>query len=89
MPGTGILDKLINQIADLMTGIGLNGSRLRWKWNNFKKRREEAAADARVRFRAVTAKHKMCPSCRSLVPTGSLNCPECGESRPDVSIESA
>jgi len=72
------LDKLVNSLGDLMNRVGLNGTRLRWRWQNYRASSAESAAERDVHFRTVTAKHKMCPSCRSLIPSGSVSCPECG-----------
>lgn len=71
------LDRLVNAFGDFLIRLGFNGTRLKWKWHNWRSARAEAALADSMRFRAVTAKHKMCPQCRSLVPARSLSCPEC------------
>jgi rhomboid protease GluP len=73
-----MLDRMVEALADLLKGIGMNGTRLRGRWQNFRAARREAAARHEVNLRAVTGRHKMCPACRSLIPTGVAACPDCG-----------
>ncbi|MFQ5718039.1 MAG: rhomboid family intramembrane serine protease [Acidobacteriota bacterium] len=72
-----VLDRIVDAIAGLMTSLGLNGTRFRWRWQNRQRARAAAKADRSIRFRAVTGQHKMCPSCRSLIPRKVSVCPEC------------
>ncbi len=72
------LDPLVELLARVMDSLGLNGTRLRWRWNRRKARLAESGAQASVAWRSARAKHKMCPSCRALVPRTSGTCPECG-----------
>jgi rhomboid protease GluP len=74
------LDRLVETVTGLLDRIGLNGTRLRWKWRVYRSARAEEAAQREIRFRAVKAEHKMCPHCRSLIPSGQVTCGECGES---------
>ena len=80
-----VLDRLVDSIGDLMNSAGLNGTRLKWRWQNRRRLRGERWAESEMRFRMVTARHKMCPSCRSLVPSGASSCSECGASIAHVS----
>ena len=61
-----------------MDAIGLNGTRLRWKWNRKRMQISEAGARAKVTMRSAKGKHKMCPGCRALVPRSTRTCPDCG-----------
>ena len=65
-------------IAHVMDAIGLNGTRMRWRWNQ--RRRDLGEAGFRVEnlFRSARGRHKMCPSCRALVPRYVWRCSECG-----------
>ncbi len=76
--GKSLLDRAVGLAAQLLDAVGLNGSRLRWKWNRRKLRLSETGAQASVFMRSATAKHKMCPSCRALVARSAASCPECG-----------
>lgn len=75
---SGLLDELVELAARGLDALGLNGARLRWKWN----RRHELIAERRARaetfVRSARGKHKMCRSCRALVPKNTRRCPECG-----------
>jgi len=73
------LDRVVEGVADLLNRLGFNGTRLQWRWRNYRSARAEEAAQRQVEFRSVKARHKMCPHCRSLIPGGNLACPECGE----------
>jgi rhomboid protease GluP len=73
-------DRFVEAVADLLTRLGLNGTRLKWRWRNWRTSRTEAAAQRDNRLRSVTGKFKMCSDCRSLVPGGDSACPECGAS---------
>lgn len=73
------LDPLVELLARAMDALGMNGTRLRWRWNRRKSQGAESSAQAHVAWRAVKAKHKMCPSCRALVPRTAAKCPDCGE----------
>lgn len=74
----GFLDRAVEAIASWMDSVGLNGTRLRWKW--YRRRRDVGESMLRAEFevRGATGRHKMCPSCRALVPRGDWTCPECG-----------
>ena len=74
----GILDTLVDWVARAMDAAGLNGTRLRWKWNRRRQAMREGGVRASVAFRAARGKHKMCPSCRALVIRTAGRCPECG-----------
>jgi rhomboid protease GluP len=78
-PQPGILDRLVDLIAGVMDMIGLNGTRFRWRWHNRKAQIGEAGLKTEIAWRSAKTKHKMCPSCRALVPRGVKSCPECGQ----------
>ena len=80
-----ILDRLVDLLARAMDALGLNGRRLRWKWNQKRGALSEAGARSEVLWRSTKTKHKMCPACRALVPRGARNCPECGAELKTVS----
>ena len=65
-------------MARLMDAVGLNGTRLRWKWNQRRLKLAEGGARAEVLWRSTRGKHKMCPSCRALVARGARRCDDCG-----------
>ena len=73
-------DRFVEALAEFFNRRGLNGTRLLWRWRNWRTARAEAAAQRSNRMRSVTGKFKMCPECRSLVPGGESACPECGAS---------
>ena len=74
-----LLDRLVDALGHWMDAVGLNGTRLRWRWRNRQRAGSAASLARSISFRAVTGRHKMCPACRSLVATGATTCPECGE----------
>jgi rhomboid protease GluP len=78
--GGGLLDELVELLARAMDAVGLNGRRLRWKWNQRKKQMAEQKEEASVMLRSARGSHKMCPSCRALVPRSAKACSECGAS---------
>lgn len=67
-----------------MSALGLNGTRLLWRWRQFKLRRGESGVRGEIMWRSARAQHKMCRSCRALVPRSAGKCPECGASLADV-----
>lgn len=73
------MDRIVNLLAQALDALGFNGTRLRWKWNQRRRQIEEDGLRAAMTWRASRGRHKMCPSCRALVPRGAGNCPECGE----------
>lgn len=78
------LDRFVERVATLCNQFGLNGTRLLWRWRNWRTSQAEARARRSNRLRAATGKFKMCPSCRSLVPAGQGACPSCGVSLASV-----
>jgi rhomboid protease GluP len=81
----GPLDRAVEFLAGLLNSLGLNGTRLQWKWNRRKRAMAEAGARRQVQWRAAKGKHKMCPSCRALVPREARSCPDCGATMTGVS----
>ena len=76
----GLLERLVEKGIEILGTLGLNTTRMRWRWNTYRTRMAERRREAENRLRGVTGRHRMCPSCRALVPTGSRTCSECGES---------
>lgn len=61
-----------------MDAVGLNGRRLLWKWDQRRRHLGEAGMRTEMFWRSAQGKHKMCPSCRALVPRSASSCSECG-----------
>jgi len=75
----GILDRLVAFAADTLDAMGLNGRRLRWRWEQRRHNRDESQLRREMHFRAAKGRHKMCPACRELVDRNAAECPECNE----------
>jgi len=71
----GLLDRAVALLARVLDLLGLNGARLRWRWDQ---RRRDAAERTELLLRSARGKHKMCPACRALVPRRAATCSECG-----------
>jgi rhomboid protease GluP len=74
------LDRTVEALAKLLDSLGMNGTRLRWRWNQRRRLLGEQGMRAELMWRSAKAPHKMCPSCRALVPRSAQRCTECGES---------
>lgn len=74
----GLLDSAIEMIARALDGVGLNGTRVRWKWSQRRRDLGEAGFRTGNLFRSARGRYKMCPSCRALVPRSAWRCSECG-----------
>jgi len=74
----GVLDSLVRALAGLLNAVGLNGKRLLWRWDQRRQRMAETGYRTSILWRGAKSKHKMCRSCRALVPRDSRVCPECG-----------
>ena len=81
----GWLDQAVRLLAQSMNAVGLNGTRLLWKWNRRRTKLAETGVKTENLLRSARAKHKMCPACRALVARGSSSCSECGASLRAVS----
>jgi len=81
----GFLDSLVHAAARLLNAVGLNGNRLLWRWRQRRQNAAEAGYRRSILWRGAKAKHKMCNSCRALVPRDERLCPECGASLQSVS----
>jgi rhomboid protease GluP len=79
-PQPGLLDRLVDALGAAMNAIGLNGDRLRWRWQLRKRNLAEQRAQADNVMRGTQGTHKMCPECRELVPKSATRCPDCGAS---------
>jgi len=79
-PELSWLDQVIERLAGLMNAVGLNGTRLLWRWRKRRRDLGETGMRTEIMVRSAKGKHKMCPSCRALVPRGASKCPECEES---------
>jgi membrane associated rhomboid family serine protease len=77
-PRPGLMDQLVELLARLMDAVGLNGRRLRWRWNQRRERLGETGVRTEMLLRSAKGRHKMCPGCRALVPRSAATCPECG-----------
>ena len=80
-----LLDSIVDWIAGLLDGLGLNGKRLRWKWRQRRFNLSEQSLKTEIAWRSARAQHKMCPECRSLVGKGARKCPDCGAALSKVS----
>ena len=74
----GLLDRAVELLAKAFDAVGLNGTRLRWRWNQRRRDIGEAGMRAEMFARSTRGAHKMCPSCRALVPRSARTCSECG-----------
>ena len=72
----GLIDAVVEAWAKLVDALGGNGARVRWRW----RQRRSAAAPREDGGAAAGARHRMCPSCRALVPRSARTCTECGTS---------
>ncbi len=79
-PKLGLADQLVEFVANTMNSIGLNGTRLQWKWNKRRRDLAERGMQREILWRSAKGKHKMCPSCRALVSRSVSKCTECGTS---------
>jgi membrane associated rhomboid family serine protease len=73
----GALDRVVDFAAKTLDALGLNGTRLRWRWNRHRAHLAEAGARSDMLVRSARAKHKMCPACRTLVPRSATRCEAC------------
>ena len=74
-----VLDQAVAGLAQVMDAVGLNGRRLRWKWEQRRTRLRETAVDREMLVRSAKGRHKMCPACRALVEKSASRCTQCGE----------
>jgi membrane associated rhomboid family serine protease len=74
----GLLDRAVGLLASAMDAVGLNGTRLRWRWNQRRRDLGEAGMQAEMTVRSARVRYKMCPACRALVPRETSSCTECG-----------
>ena len=80
----GLLDHLVEWLAGLMNTLGLNGTRLLWKWSRRRRQLAEARTQRENLMRSARVRHKMCPSCRALVARNVNVCTDCGRRLSDV-----
>jgi len=80
----GLADRAVEWLAGAMDAVGLNGKRMLWRWKRRRERLGEAGLRTEILWRSAKGRHKMCRSCRALVPRGSKACPECGATLSDV-----
>lgn len=73
-----MMDRLVDLAARALDALGLNGTRLRWRWNQRRRDLGEAGFRTVLMTRSATGRFKMCPSCRALVPRSAWTCSECG-----------
>jgi len=72
-----VLDRLVELWARLLDALGLNGARVRWRWNQRRRDLGEAGLKAEMFVRSTHGAYKMCPNCRALVPRAARRCTEC------------
>lgn len=84
-PGRGPLDRVVERLAAAMNSVGLNGTRLLWRWNQRRRTLGEAGMRTEILLRSTRGRHKMCRSCRALVERSASRCPECGAELRSVS----
>lgn len=75
-----MLDRLVELWARILDALGLNGTRVRWRWNQRRRDLGEASLRATMVVRSTRGAHKMCPNCRALVPRTARRCTECDAS---------
>ena len=74
----GLLDRAVELLARWFDAVGLNGTRLRWRWNQRRRDLAEVGMRAEMLARSTRGSYKMCPACRALVPRSARTCSECG-----------
>jgi rhomboid protease GluP len=75
-----LLDRLVELWARILDAVGLNGARVRWKWNQRRRDLGEAGLKAEMVVRSAQSVYKMCPQCRALVPRAARRCTMCDAS---------
>jgi membrane associated rhomboid family serine protease len=73
-----VLDRIVELTARGLNALGFNGTRLLWKWNQKRQQLGERSARSEMVWRSTRGRHKMCRSCRALVPRSASTCPHCG-----------
>jgi len=76
-PAPGLIERAIDLLAKALNLLGLNGARLRWKWQQKRRDLGESGLRSAILWRSATSRYKMCPACRTLVPRSAASCPEC------------
>ncbi len=72
-----MLDRLVELWAQILDAVGLNGARVRGRWNQRRRDLAEAGLNAEMVVRSTQVAYKMCPQCRALVPRSARRCTEC------------
>jgi rhomboid protease GluP len=80
----GRADRAVELLARGMDALGLNGQRMLWRWRRRRERLGEIGLRTEILLRSAKGRHKMCRSCRALVPRGAKVCPECDATMSDV-----
>jgi len=62
----------------IASALGLNPTRLRWRWHRLRERSAQTARSLENRGRAVTYQNKLCPGCGLTVAADEKSCPRCG-----------
>ncbi len=75
-----MLDRLVDLWARILDAFGLNGARVRWRWNKRRRDLGEAGLNAEMVVRSTQVANKMCPECRALVPRAARRCTYCDAS---------
>ncbi len=78
------LDDTLELILVALHRLGLLHGGPEWTRERWRRRREIARERRENTRRAIAADHRMCRSCRALVPNRESRCPECGESMAGV-----
>ncbi len=74
----GLADRAVDFLARLMDRAGLSGTRFRWRWNRLRSGIEEQGLRAILPWPSARSRHRVCPTCKALVPRSAWLCPACG-----------
>ncbi len=81
---TKFLNDTVDLVLEALTKLGLLRGGAQWWRMRLERRMARLTVDAENTRRAVRATHRMCRSCRALVPASERACSECGASMAGV-----